>query len=242
MTAAVAAEEMVTKIDVEEMVTKIDVEEEMVTAIDVNTLVDILLSTKSDKPEMHHTRTSGTPYFWHDAIGDKNKGPLTDEDIDIIAEAKKKDPASAHEVFPNLFLGNKAAAEDTAYLKSKGITHLLNMGSASLRSSKFLVVPHTEELASQDIQLENSPDWGEMKVSDCFDHCGEWIEQSMDSGGRVLVVCWQGASRSATVVLAYLVRYKQMGLDVALALVKEKRDIRPNNAFLQQLIDYYANL
>ena len=213
----------------------------MVIMTDVNTLVDILLDTKSEKPSLHHTRTSGTPYFWHEAIGDKNKGPLTDEDIDIIAEAKRNDPASANEVFPNLFLGNKGAAEDTAYLKSEGITHLLNMGSVSLRSSKFLVRPNKESLARESIELKNSPEWSEMKVIECFEECGEWIEQSIDGGGRVMVVCWQGASRSATVVLAYLARYKGVGLNEALRRVKQKRDIRPNNFFLQQLIDYVCN-
>ena len=64
-------------------------------SLDVNTLVDILLSTKSETTELHHTRTSGTPLYWRDAIGDKNKGPLTDEDIDIIAEAKKNDHSAA---------------------------------------------------------------------------------------------------------------------------------------------------
>ena len=44
--------------------------------------------------------------------------------------------------------------------------------------------------------------------------------------------------RSATLVLAYLVRYKGMDLVEALRMVKEKRDVRPNNGFLQQLIDY----
>ena len=33
-----------------------------------------------------------------------------------IVEAKKSDPASADEVFNNIFVGNKAAAEDTQYL------------------------------------------------------------------------------------------------------------------------------
>ena len=202
--------------------------------------MDILINTKSENPRMHHTRTSGTPFFWQEAIGERGKAPLTDEEIDMIVAAKKKDPPSADEVFPNLFLGNKAAAEDTEYLKSKGITHLFNMAAVSLRSSKFLVLPNKDELAREGIELENAPDWGEMKVSDCFDHCGDWIAQSLDNGGRVMVVCWSGSSRSATVVLAYLVRYKQMELEVTLTMVKEKRDIRPNNAFLEQLIDYYV--
>ena len=214
----------------------------MVTKLEVETLVDILMATKSDDPAMHHTRTSGTPFFWREAIGEKNYGPLTDEDIDIIAKAKKKDPPSAHEVFVNLFLGNKAAAEDARYLKSKGITHLLNMGSASLRSSKFLVVPDKDDLEREGIEVKDAPAWGEMKVNDCFDDCGEWMAERLSGGGRVLVVCWQGASRSAAVVLAYLVKYKQMGLQEAVTMVKEKRDIRPNNGFLQQLVDYCENI
>ena len=56
-----------------------------------------------------------------------------------------------------------------------------------------------------------------------------------------MVVCWQGAIRSATVVLAYMVRYKGVGLKEVARMVKQKRDIRPNNFFLQQLIDYVFN-
>ena len=51
-----------------------------------------------------------------------------------------------------------------------------------------------------------------------------------------MVNCWQGGSRSATVVLAFLIQHQQMSLDEALVLVKQKRDIRPNNGFLTQLI------
>ena len=51
-----------------------------------------------------------------------------------------------------------------------------------------------------------------------------------------MVNCWQGGSRSATVVLAFLIQHQQMSLDEALVLVKKKRDIRPNNGFLTQLI------
>ena len=212
--------------------------EEMASKTEVDTLVDILINTSSNEASIYHTRTSGTPFFWLEALQDKDKGPLTDEDIEIIAEAKEKDPPSANEILPNLFLGNKGAAEDTTYLKSKGITHLLNMGSASKRSPKFLVVPDKNELAKEVIEVKNSPDWGEMKVIDVFPECGEWIQRALNGGGRVMVVCWQGASRSAAVILAYLVSFKEIPLKEATRLVKIKRDIRPHNTFLQQLIDY----
>ena len=65
---------------------------------------------------------------------------------------------------------------------------------------------------------------------------GRWIRRSLESGGRVMVNCWQGASRSATVVLAFLMMHHNMELSEVLAQVKTKRDIRPNNGFLKQLV------
>merc|ERR1712168_848305 len=57
-----------------------------------------------------------------------------------------------------------------------------------------------------------------------------------------MVNCWQGAGKSATVVLAYLVMYKKMTLRDAVKTVKEKRDIRPNNGLLEQLIELEQNI
>ena len=39
-------------------------------------------------------------------------------------------------------------------------------------------------------------------------------------------------------VLAYLVKYEQIQLAEALRLVKAKRDVRPNDGFLLQLIEF----
>ena len=54
-----------------------------------------------------------------------------------------------------------------------------------------------------------------------------------------MVNCWQGGSRSATVVLAYLLQHHDLDLEPALTLVKTKRDIRPNNGFLRQLVQLH---
>jgi len=200
------------------------------------------MSVQSETPELHHTPTAGTPFFWCEAVGDKNKGPLSDEDIDKIAEAKKKDSATAQEVFTNLFLGNKAAAEDIMYMKDKGISLVINMAARSLRSKKFEVKTDQEELSREAIKLRTAPEWTEMNISECFDQIGDWIAEEISHGGRVMIACWQGHNRSATVALAYLMRHQKMGLETAMTMVKEKKDIRPNNAFLQQLIDYYEKL
>ena len=44
--------------------------------------------------------------------------------------------------------------------------------------------------------------------------------------------------RSATIVLAYLVRFTELSLTEAVRTVRQRRDIRPNRGFLQQLIQF----
>ena len=51
---------------------------------------------------------------------------------------------------------------------------------------------------------------------------------------RLICLLWCG--RSATVVLAYLVQHHQLPLITALTTVKARRDVRPNNGFLKQLV------
>lgn len=62
----------------------------------------------------------------------------------------------------------------------------------------------------------------------------EFIETSLDHGG-VLVHCLQGISRSATFVIAYLMRRDRRSLDEVLADVKLKRKVRPSENFMTQL-------
>ena len=42
--------------------------------------------------------------------------------------------------------------------------------------------------------------------------------------------------RSAAVVMAYLIKEQNKTVEEALVMVKKNRDVRPNDAFLQQLI------
>lgn len=59
---------------------------------------------------------------------------------------------------------------------------------------------------------------------------------------NILVVCAAGISRSATLVLAYLLKQK-FTLRNAISFLRHKRpQIRPNNGFQLQLIQYEVNL
>jgi protein-tyrosine phosphatase len=65
----------------------------------------------------------------------------------------------------------------------------------------------------------------------------DFIDENRQDGSanNVLVHCWAGVSRSATVVVAYLMRKNCQSLDSALASVRECRRIEPNPNFMEQL-------
>ena len=53
--------------------------------------------------------------------------------------------------------------------------------------------------------------------------------------GKVYVHCQQGVSRSATIVLSFLMQKRQMKLMDAVKCVRDKREIFPNEGFQKQL-------
>jgi protein-tyrosine phosphatase len=53
----------------------------------------------------------------------------------------------------------------------------------------------------------------------------------------VLVHCKEGVSRSATVALAFLMQKRRLTVKDALRQVHDRRDICPNDGFLQKLCD-----
>lgn len=63
------------------------------------------------------------------------------------------------------------------------------------------------------------------------------------SGGRVLVHCQAGISRSATICLAYLMHTQRVRLDEAFDFVKQRRRvISPNLAFMGQLLQFETDI
>lgn len=143
------------------------------------------------------------------------------------------------EILPKfLFLGNFFAATDSVVLQSLGITHILD-ASGELSS---------KDCAAQ-LNIVYLPitirDRGSVDISEYFEKVNTFIEECRSvEGGRILIHCQAGISRSATFVLAYLL-YSQIACDLkdALCMVLEQRPyICPNAGFRHQLMQYEFEL
>jgi dual specificity phosphatase 12 len=140
------------------------------------------------------------------------------------------------EIVPGLWLGNVQAAEDEQNLHNKKISHILSVFSKYLPDSNSAGKPRYHRLI-----LPLHDNHTELLIEH-FPTTNEFIRQALDSKGKVLVHCKQGISRSATVVLAFLLRYGfAASVAEAFDLVRQKRHyINPNFGFVEQLLVYHA--
>jgi len=135
-----------------------------------------------------------------------------------------------------LFLGNIDNAKSVCSAGLFGIDRILSV----------LVEPHEghylsmwEEIVActrtqhQFLRIEDAVD---EDISELFSPACEFLEQARIAGSRVIVHCLAGRSRSAAIVLAYLMRCHGKTLYDGFMMVKNKRPaILPNVGFWKQL-------
>lgn len=83
------------------------------------------------------------------------------------------------------------------------------------------------------IAVEDRP---ESNLQPHFQAVCNLIEKHRQLGGKTLVFCAQGISRSATLVLAYLISCKNLSLLDAFNFLRKRRCVCPNVGFFRQLI------
>lgn len=116
-------------------------------------------------------------------------------------------------------------------LRKLGVTHILNC-------TEDLPAPSEEELGDLHWRRLALPDHEDQDLSETLKSALQVIAEAEEAGGKILVHCHEGKSRSVSVCLAYLIS-RQMPLADALAYVKSKRPIaRPNAGFLRQLMSF----
>ncbi|KAL9656314.1 hypothetical protein ABK040_005081 [Willaertia magna] len=82
-----------------------------------------------------------------------------------------------------------------------------------------------------------------MDIKQYFEDAVKYIKTCKDNGEKVLVHCQKGISRSASIIIAYLMAGEKMTFAAAYQLVKQCRKfIRPNKGFAKQLGEYEMEL
>jgi protein-tyrosine phosphatase len=149
-----------------------------------------------------------------------------------MSNPKKPPNPPITKITDQLYLGDGEASRDREILKEHNITAVVSLSEGPwthwhMPWYKEIIIDgnhlflYCDDSMTMDLLVELA------RICD-------FIRQHLNPG-RVLIHCNQGVSRSATAMIAYLMHENQYNLDTALALVKEKRKIRPNKNFMEQL-------
>ncbi|XP_040576343.1 dual specificity phosphatase 29 [Lepeophtheirus salmonis] len=136
-------------------------------------------------------------------------------------------------VYPGIILANGDTLKNIDYIKSIGVTHVLNTAERHV-----VVNPNKYSLHGITYYGFHVDDHPSANISRHFGRTTDYIHEALTAGGTVLVNCVMGWSRSATIVVAYLMSKKGLSSSTALELLRQYRPIRPNPGFLQQLADH----
>ncbi|XP_029504571.1 dual specificity protein phosphatase 26 isoform X2 [Oncorhynchus nerka] len=160
----------------------------------------------------------------------KGSPVLTVSELERLLYTGKTACNHADEVWPRLYIGDQNIASDRRELARLGITHILNCAQSKWRGGAEYYAGM--DITYQGIEAHDTPSF-DMSVN--FYPAAEFIHRALSSSGKVLVHCAVGVSRSATLVLAYLMIRQNLTLVEAIKAVKDHRGVIPNRGFLRQL-------
>merc|ERR1719219_644035 len=170
---------------------------------------------------------------------DPRSGMVCDED-----EAKKVAAGWSTEVIKDfLYLGTEANASDEKQLThvTASITHVLRVMNPA-KGKQFECVQEYSSIPLDDKATE--------PISNLIPKAVKYIEGvRAKSGAKLLVYCdKEPLSRSTTMVVAYLMKSENLGVDAALKKVNAARTaqfqkaVKPNHGFIRQLKAYARDL
>lgn len=134
-------------------------------------------------------------------------------------------PGKVCKVIPNLFQGNKAGAGSKKDMTGNKIAAIVSVGGGPCRQEnvKFL------HIGAKD---------GD-SLLDEFEETVDMIHDMLREGNAVFVHCMGGISRSPSMVIAYLVKHRDLNLREALELMRLVRPrISPNGELGNDLVQW----
>jgi len=199
--------------------------------------------------------------------------PSLVDDHQVWFDDPRFDGSFPSRVLPFLYLGNLNHAANAYMLHALGITHVVSVGECALipptdSSAGTVVTPAPAKAPSSIVMAGGSERRGSLyieeregriKVLDIKGVCDdgidtlepqlapicEWIDRAREQGGKVLVHCRVGVSRSATVTIAYVMKCLGISLVEAYLIVRSRRLsvlIQPNMRLLYNLCGWEVKL
>lgn len=127
-------------------------------------------------------------------------------------------------IIPGLYMGSQDVAQDKDLLRKHKITHVISVGVQVCQCSE-VIYSFIEAL-----------DLPEFDMRPVFQQSAQLINDIRNSGGSVFVHCNAGVSRSAVIVIAYLMEKEKLPYLQAVELLKQARPcVKPNDGFIRQL-------
>ncbi|KAL0918545.1 hypothetical protein M5K25_010559 [Dendrobium thyrsiflorum] len=149
--------------------------------------------------------------------------------IALISDAMNTERPS--QVTDNLFIGGALAAKSMHTLQYLGITHILCLCLNEIGQSES---QHPEFFEYKNFSISDSD---EEDISSLFVEACDFIATVVNSGGKVLVHCFEGKSRSATTILAFLMLRNGLTLSESWNMLRKKhRRAQPNDGFAKALL------
>ncbi|XP_066998018.2 dual specificity protein phosphatase 19-like [Anabrus simplex] len=138
---------------------------------------------------------------------------------------------SVSHILTHLCMGSQDVVQDQALLLQHKITHVLSIG-----------VPAVGLVAEFETLFIEALDLPETDLIPVLEKSIAFIDHARDVQGRVFVHCNAGVSRSASVIIGYLIK-EGMSFIHAYQYLKERRKVvNPNEGFISQLKKYEATL
>lgn len=151
----------------------------------------------------------------------------------VVAGRVLKTP-SCNEILPRLYLGDICIATNKDEIARLGITDMITVEIRPLQAHEL--APTVKRYL-----YINVMDHSRMDILSHFDTSNEFIETALKTASnKVYIHCVAGISRSASLVLAYIMKTRSINYTDAFELVSQKRRvIDPNEGFVRQLVLYH---
>ena len=132
------------------------------------------------------------------------------------------------EKYPNLYIGSAGAAYNFSGLLAANITHIVDVTPSVIpRFPGVFEYMHISDVHDYD-EIEDGD-----KLAQYFPYSTQYIGNALDQGGKVLVHCSEGRSRSATLIAVYLMQTQGFYRDGALSLIRKTRPMAyPSSSFM----------